>query len=76
MISFKYSPFGYLTIDVIFNRVSTAGAATESKLKDRVVFGARFVTRDGRDALRELFGFFFLSDSTLTVYEFRIFGKT
>jgi hypothetical protein len=30
----------------------------------------------GRDAIRELTGFFFAADNTLTVYEFRQFGKT
>jgi len=32
--------------------------------------------RNGRDAVRELTGFFFVTDSSLTVYEFRQFGKT
>jgi len=32
--------------------------------------------RNGRDAVRELSGFFFVADNSLTVYEFRQFGKT
>jgi len=32
--------------------------------------------RNGRDAVRELTGFFFVADNSLTVYEFRQFGKT
>jgi len=56
-------------------KVSTRGAVTESKLKDRVSFQARVITKDGRDALKDLFGFFFHHDSTLTLYEFRLFGK-
>ncbi|XP_061852437.1 calcyphosin-2 isoform X2 [Colius striatus] len=32
-------------------------------------------TKNGRDACRELMGFFFACDSSLTVYEFRQFGK-
>uniref|UniRef100_H2YU96 Uncharacterized protein n=1 Tax=Ciona savignyi TaxID=51511 RepID=H2YU96_CIOSA len=56
-------------------KVSTVGATTVSTLKDRSTFGARVVTRDGRDALRELFGFYFHVDQTLTVYEYRLFGK-
>ena len=32
--------------------------------------------RNGRDAMRELTGFFFVADNSLTVYEFRQFGKT
>ena len=31
--------------------------------------------RNGRDVHRELCGFFFLADGSLTVYEFRQFGK-
>ena len=31
--------------------------------------------RNGRDVHRELCGFFFLADSSLTVYEFRQFGQ-
>ena len=31
--------------------------------------------RNGRDVHRELCGFFFLSDSSLTIYEFRQFGR-
>ncbi|XP_078495833.1 calcyphosin-2 [Ciona intestinalis] len=56
-------------------QVSTVGASTESKLKSRTTFGGRIITRDGRDALRELFGFYFHIDHTLTVYEYRRFGK-
>uniref|UniRef100_A0A7M4FUK2 Calcyphosine 2 n=1 Tax=Crocodylus porosus TaxID=8502 RepID=A0A7M4FUK2_CROPO len=32
-------------------------------------------TRNGRDACRELIGFFFTCDGSLTVYEYRQFGK-
>uniref|UniRef100_UPI00358EB439 calcyphosin-2 n=1 Tax=Myxine glutinosa TaxID=7769 RepID=UPI00358EB439 len=38
-------------------------------------FDARLITRCGREACRELFGFFFAFDSSLTVYEYRHFGK-
>lgn len=31
--------------------------------------------RNGRDACRELIGFFFTCDGSLTVYEYRQFGK-
>lgn len=33
------------------------------------------ISRDGKDALRDLFGFYFLLDQTLAVYEYRILGK-
>lgn len=56
-------------------KVSTVGAVTEKSLQSRVTFSARILTQNGRDALRDLFGFFFLQDHTVTVYEFRTFGK-
>jgi len=56
-------------------KVSTLRGLTESNLKDRITFAARILTQDGRDALRELFGFYFHIDSSLVVYEFRLFGK-
>ena len=31
--------------------------------------------RAGRDAIRELTGFYFAIDNSLTIYEFRQFGK-
>lgn len=31
--------------------------------------------RDGKDALRDLFGFYFMLDRTLAIYEYRILGK-
>ena len=37
-------------------------------------FGARIVTKNGRDAHRELNGFFFPVDNTITLYEFHQFG--
>jgi len=33
------------------------------------------VQRLGRDAIRELSGFFFAADNTLTIYEYRRLGK-
>ena len=35
-----------------------------------------FLFRNGRDAVRELTGFYFAVDNSLTIYEFRQFGKT
>lgn len=34
-----------------------------------------FYFRNGRDAIRELSGFFFAVDNTLTVYEYRTLGR-
>ncbi|XP_021354075.1 calcyphosin-2-like isoform X1 [Mizuhopecten yessoensis] len=58
------------------SKVRTNGTATENLLSKRIRFGARVVTRNGHDAMRELTGFFFSTDNTLTIYEFRQFGKS
>ncbi|XP_031567598.1 calcyphosin-2-like [Actinia tenebrosa] len=47
---------------------------SENLLAKRVRFGARLLTKNGHDIHRELNGFYFLADNTLTVYEFRQFG--
>ncbi|CAI8044335.1 Calcyphosin-2 [Geodia barretti] len=48
---------------------------SETGLVQRLQFEARVLTHNGRDMHRELCGFFFLSDGSITVYEFRRFGK-
>lgn len=58
------------------SKVRTASTATENLLSKRVRFGVRVLTRNGHDAIRELTGFFFSVDNTLTIYEFRQFGKS
>ncbi|RMX56794.1 hypothetical protein pdam_00009950 [Pocillopora damicornis] len=55
-------------------RSPSKGPNTENALSKRVRFGARIVTKNGRDAHRELNGFFFSTDGTLTLYEFHQFG--
>ncbi|KAL9985116.1 hypothetical protein ACROYT_G007483 [Oculina patagonica] len=55
-------------------RSPSKGPNTENALSKRVRFGARVVTKNGRDAHRELNGFFFSADNTLTLYEFHQFG--
>lgn len=55
-------------------RSPSKGSNTENALAKRVRFGARIVTKNGRDAHRELNGFFFSADNTLTLYEFHQFG--
>ena len=59
---------------VLFYRSPSKGPNTENALAKRVRFGARIVTKNGRDAHRELNGFFFSADNTLTLYEFHQFG--
>ncbi|XP_064617965.1 calcyphosin-2-like isoform X3 [Liolophura sinensis] len=58
------------------SKVSTNTTATENLLQRRVRFGARLLTRNGHDAIRELTGFFFHVDGSLTIYEFKQFGKS
>ncbi|RUS88391.1 hypothetical protein EGW08_003847 [Elysia chlorotica] len=58
------------------SKVSTSASATENLLSRRVRFGARILTRNGHDAMKELTGFYFGYDKTITVYEFRKFGKS
>ncbi|XP_046346148.2 calcyphosin-2-like [Haliotis rufescens] len=58
------------------SKVSTRATPTENLLSKRVRFQARIITRNGHDALRELTGFFFHVDNTMTIYEFKQFGKS
>ena len=59
---------------VLIYRSPAKGSNTENALAKRVRFGARIVTKNGRDAHRELNGFFFPVDNTITLYEFHQFG--
>lgn len=59
---------------VLSYRSPSKGPNTVNALSKRVRFGARIVTKNGRDAHRELNGFFFSADNTLTLYEFHQFG--
>ncbi|KAM9481747.1 calcyphosin-2 [Clarias gariepinus] len=55
--------------------VKTPKSLTENILSYKLCFHARIVSRCGREACRELIGFYFTCDQTLTVYEYRSFGK-
>ncbi|KAL7870999.1 hypothetical protein SRHO_G00084960 [Serrasalmus rhombeus] len=55
--------------------VKTQKSLTENLLSHKLCFHARILSRCGREACRELTGFFFTCDHTLTVYEYRSFGK-
>ncbi|KAL6032792.1 hypothetical protein STEG23_013021 [Scotinomys teguina] len=57
------------------SRVRTTSTLTENDLSQKVEFDGRVLSRNGRDACRELIGFFFAHDQSLTVYEYRKFGK-
>ncbi|XP_067855405.1 calcyphosin-2 [Heptranchias perlo] len=56
-------------------KVKTSSTLTENLLSNKLRFDARIISRNGRDACRELIGFFFAFDKSLTVYEYRHFGK-
>ncbi|XP_019489600.1 PREDICTED: calcyphosin-2 isoform X3 [Hipposideros armiger] len=56
-------------------KIRTHSTLTENMLSNKVQFDGRIISRNGRDACRELIGFFFTHDHSLTVYEYRQFGK-
>ncbi|KAM4784229.1 calcyphosin-2 isoform 3-T3 [Cyanocitta cristata] len=56
-------------------KIRTKSGLTESMLSNKLRFDSRIISRNGHDACRELVGFFFAYDKSLTVYEFRQFGK-
>ncbi|KFV46590.1 Calcyphosin-2, partial [Tyto alba] len=56
-------------------KIRTKSGLTENMLSNKLRFDSRIISRNGRDACRELIGFFFACDKSLTVYEFRQFGK-
>lgn len=58
------------------SKIRTDGTPTENLFSRRVRFDARVLTTLGRDAIRELSGFFFAADNTLTIYEYRRLGKS
>ncbi|XP_067946012.1 calcyphosin-2-like isoform X2 [Watersipora subatra] len=57
------------------SKVKTSGTATEHLLSQRVRFSARIITRVPTDAVRELTGFFFYAENSLTIYEYKQFGR-
>ncbi|KAM3926942.1 calcyphosin-2 [Leptodactylus fuscus] len=56
-------------------KIKTSSTLTENMLSNKLRFDARIVSRNGRDACRELIGFFFIHDKSVTIYEYRQFGK-
>ncbi|XP_058719737.1 calcyphosin-2-like isoform X2 [Poecile atricapillus] len=56
-------------------KVRTKSGLTENMLSNKLRFDSRIISRNGHDACRELIGIFFACDKSLTVYEFRQFGK-
>nr|XP_054773101.1 calcyphosin-2-like [Lytechinus pictus] len=56
-------------------KTNPTNSVTEKMLAKRLSFSCRVVSRNGNMALRELCGFYFALDKTMTIYEFRQFGK-
>ncbi|XP_046286661.1 calcyphosin-2 [Marmota monax] len=56
-------------------KIRTHSTLTENVLSHKVQFDGRIISRNGREACRELIGFFFTHDQSLTMYEYRQFGK-
>uniref|UniRef100_A0A0F7ZA08 Calcyphosin-2 n=1 Tax=Crotalus adamanteus TaxID=8729 RepID=A0A0F7ZA08_CROAD len=56
-------------------KIKTRSALTENMLSNKLRFDGRLISRNGRDACRELIGFYFAYDKSLTIYEYRKFGK-
>ncbi|XP_066447752.1 calcyphosin-2 isoform X1 [Eleutherodactylus coqui] len=56
-------------------KIKTSSTLTENMLSNKLRFDARILCRNGRDACRELIGFFFTHDKSITIYEYRQFGK-
>ncbi|XP_054255629.1 calcyphosin-2 [Indicator indicator] len=56
-------------------KIRTKSGLTTNMLSNKLCFNSRIISRNGHDACRELIGFFFACDGSLTVYEFRQFGR-
>ncbi|XP_073476122.1 calcyphosin-2 isoform X1 [Aquarana catesbeiana] len=56
-------------------KIKTRSTLTENMLSHKLCFDARIICRNGRDASRELIGFFFAYDKSVTIYEYHQFGK-
>ncbi|KAM7055773.1 LOW QUALITY PROTEIN: calcyphosin-2 [Acridotheres tristis] len=55
-------------------KIGTKSRLTENMLSNKLCFDSRIISRNGHNACRELI-VFFACDKSLTVYEFRQFGK-
>nr|CAI9703672.1 unnamed protein product [Rangifer tarandus platyrhynchus] len=71
----KLAPIRFRKRTLHETKVRTQSTLTENILSHKVQFDGRIISRNGRDACRELVGFFFTHDQSLTIYEYRQFGK-
>ncbi|XP_066113903.1 calcyphosin-2-like [Saccopteryx bilineata] len=68
-------PFRFRKRTLHETKIRTHSTFTENMLSHKVQFDGRIISRNGHDACRELLGFFFIHDQSLTIYEYRQFGK-
>ncbi|XP_027451245.1 calcyphosin-2 isoform X5 [Zalophus californianus] len=71
----KIAPHRFRKRTLHETKIRTHSTLTENMLSHKVQFDGRIISRNGRDACRELVGFFFAHDQSLTIYEYRQFGK-
>ncbi|KAI4587866.1 hypothetical protein MJG53_020544 [Ovis ammon polii x Ovis aries] len=71
----KLAPIRFRKRTLHETKIRTQSTLTENILSHKVQFDGRIISRNGRDACRELVGFFFTHDQSLTIYEYRQFGK-
>nr|XP_020746523.1 calcyphosin-2 isoform X1 [Odocoileus virginianus texanus]XP_020746524.1 calcyphosin-2 isoform X1 [Odocoileus virginianus texanus]XP_020746525.1 calcyphosin-2 isoform X1 [Odocoileus virginianus texanus] len=71
----KLAPIRFRKRTLHETKIRTQSTLTENILSHKVQFDGRIISRNGRDACRELVGFFFIHDQSLTIYEYRQFGK-
>ncbi|XP_074024608.1 calcyphosin-2 isoform X1 [Numenius arquata] len=74
-VGFGTAPMRFRKRTLHETKIRTKSGLTENMLSNKLRFDSRIISRNGRDACRELIGFFFACDRSLTVYEFRQFGK-
>ncbi|KAJ6651430.1 hypothetical protein lerEdw1_021003 [Lerista edwardsae] len=72
---FRTAPLRFRKRTLHETKIRTRSALTENMLTNKLRFDGRLISRNGRDSCRELIGFFFAYDKSLTVYEYRQFGK-
>ncbi|KAM8980753.1 LOW QUALITY PROTEIN: calcyphosin-2 [Sarcophilus harrisii] len=56
--------------------IKTHSTLTENILSNNLQFDARILSRNGHGACRELMGFFFVHEKSLTIYEYQQFGSS
>ncbi|KFW91267.1 Calcyphosin-2, partial [Phalacrocorax carbo] len=75
LLGLRTTPMRFRKRTLHETKIRTKSALTENMLSNKLRFDSRIISRNGHDACRELIGFFFACDRSLTVYEYRQFGK-